>query len=161
MIFLYTWLYTSHKRFRKCIKKKIAFYKNKNKKIICQTPTKAVENSFATMHSSLYGIISQNKCVLQVCCCMRNRQKILVLVVTSLLFLNWQVTQKITPLWLRRDKNWNVKHYPKVIFKINLKKNISWQWNASTNFQSMLSLLLNTFISGNKSFIVMKQLGQA
>ena len=52
--FPYTRLYTSQKRFRKCIIKKIAFIIQKiNKKVIlCQTPTKAVVNSFNTTHGS-------------------------------------------------------------------------------------------------------------
>ena len=51
-IFPYTRLYTSHKRFRKCIIKKMPFIFWKTKKVIfCQAPTKAAVNSFKTTHS--------------------------------------------------------------------------------------------------------------
>ena len=89
-IFPYTLLYTSLKRFRKCIIKKICFLmKKKTKKVIfCQTPTQAAVNSFKSMHSSLSCIISTKINVFY----MRKWQKILMLDVTSLSFQNWLVT---------------------------------------------------------------------
>ena len=49
-MFPYIWIYTSHKRVRKCTIKKIAFLIQKTKMVIfCQTPTNAAVYSFKTM----------------------------------------------------------------------------------------------------------------
>ena len=149
-IFPYTPLYTSQKRFRKCMIEKIAFYNLKKKCNISPTLTKGYVHSVKTIQSSF------NKCVLKVFfCCIRKWQKNVSAWCDLSLLLKLTGNAGKYPFCCARTKT-------EVFFtniqklSLTLLKNISQHWNASTFYKGTLSLSLS-----NKSVLVIKPLAQA